>query len=211
MSDLHFCGKVYLVLFTVSVLLSSCETATTRPAATMILRNSQYYLALESDYDLGDRKGLFYGIDGEVIYRGSSTFKGKASIEGSAKLLDGRVLNYSTRVGNEIRWEVTDAPYGLGVRCPLIALRSAAVDPEMIALNSIIYISETKGMLLAEGARHDGIWYAMDIGGAIKGKSIDLFTGAGIKSMDALSAWGVEHMDEVSVRVIGQFEGCPAR
>ena len=34
-------------------------------------------------------------------------------------------------------------------------------------------------MKLPDGSAHDGIFYAHDVGGAIRGKRIDLFTGAG--------------------------------
>ena len=62
-------------------------------------------------------------------------------------------------------------------------MRTVAVDPSVVSRRSIIFIKETVGMPLDGGGVHDGYWYASDIGGAIKGARIDLFTGPGAGSM----------------------------
>jgi 3D (Asp-Asp-Asp) domain-containing protein len=58
-------------------------------------------------------------------------------------------------------------------------MRTLAVDPKVFPKRSIIFIAETVCMIMPNGKPHDGLWYASDVGGAIKGQKVDLFTGAG--------------------------------
>lgn len=90
--------------------------------------------------------------------------------------------------------------------CPTVAMRTAAVDRAMIPRRTILFIKETVGMPMPDGSVHDGYWYASDIGGAIKGNRIDLFTGSGKGSMGPLMKL---NMRTVTVSRVGTFEGCP--
>ena len=81
-----------------------------------------------------------------------------------------------------------------------------AVDPAIVSRRSIVFIKETVGMPLPGGGVHDGYWYASDVGGAIKGQRIDLFTGAGARSMGAAQALNLASLTAVKV---GDFKGCP--
>ena len=90
--------------------------------------------------------------------------------------------------------------------CPVAPMRTVAVDPQIVARHSIIYIKETAGLPLPDGGVHDGFWYASDIGGAIKGSRIDLYTGRGAASMQALAK---VNLKTVTVTKVGEFEGCP--
>ncbi|MEJ0067147.1 MAG: 3D domain-containing protein [Caulobacteraceae bacterium] len=65
-------------------------------------------------------------------------------------------------------------------------------------------------MLMPDGARHDGYWYASDIGGGVKGKHVDLFTGSGAASMQQFLERGLSASAVTAVR-IGMFQGCPPR
>jgi len=162
------------------------------------LKATMYYLALEADYSKNDRNGAFRDPSGNVLYYGSKAFKKAASIEGSCKLLDGRVLNYHSFKQGEVRWKVVDAPFGLGARNNhLVPFKSCAVDRNVIPLGTKLFVAETKGLLI-EGKEHDGIWIADDVGGAIKGNRIDLFCGAGKKSMALLK--GIKYMQPLSVK-----------
>jgi 3D (Asp-Asp-Asp) domain-containing protein len=76
----------------------------------------------------------------------------------------------------------------------------------LIAPRSVLFIKETVGMKMPDGTAHDGFWYASDVGGAIKGARIDLFTGAGAASMKVLQALNLTTITAVKV---GVFEGCP--
>src|SRR5262249_18506573 len=73
--------------------------------------------------------------------------------------------------------------------------------------HSVLFIKETVGLKMPDGSAHDGYWYASDVGGAIKGARIDLFTGAGAASMKVLQALNLTTITAVKV---GVFEGCPS-
>jgi len=90
--------------------------------------------------------------------------------------------------------------------CPVAPMRTVAIDPSIVARRSIIFIKETAGMPLPDGGVHDGYWYASDIGGAIKGSRIDLFTGLSAESMKPLAQF---NMKAVTVVKVGEFGGCP--
>jgi 3D (Asp-Asp-Asp) domain-containing protein len=90
--------------------------------------------------------------------------------------------------------------------CPVVAMRTVAVDPAIVSRRSIIFIKETAGMPLPGGGVHDGYWYASDVGGGIKGNRIDLFTGASAASMRFLSAL---NLHTLTVSKVGAFSGCP--
>lgn len=90
--------------------------------------------------------------------------------------------------------------------CPVSAMRTVAVDPAVVSRHSIIYIKETDGLRLADGGVHDGYWYASDIGGAIKGQRIDLFTGRDTASMRPLQGLNLKLL---TVSKVGEFTGCP--
>jgi 3D (Asp-Asp-Asp) domain-containing protein len=99
---------------------------------------------------------------------------------------------------------------GVGMKdslgCRLAPMRTVAVDPKVFPRHSVLFIKETVGLKLPDGSAHDGFWYASDVGGAIKGARIDLFTGAGAASMKALQAL---NQASLSVVKVGVFEGCP--
>lgn len=90
--------------------------------------------------------------------------------------------------------------------CPPVALRTAAVDRSVAPRRSIIFIPQTVGIELPNGERHNGLWYVSDVGPAIRGQRIDLFTGMGRRSMDPIMHLNVRNVDVVRM---GRFEGCP--
>ena len=90
--------------------------------------------------------------------------------------------------------------------CKVVAMRTVAVDRRVIAPRSVLFIKETVGLKMPDGSAHDGYWYASDVGGAIKGQRIDLYTGAGAHSM--AQARGLNLASLTAVKV-GDFKGCP--
>ena len=90
--------------------------------------------------------------------------------------------------------------------CKVAAMRTVAVDPKVIPRRTVLFIKETVGLPMPDGTTHDGYWYASDIGGAIKGLKLDLFSGFGASSMRALG--GVD-LSSLSVSKVGEFKGCP--
>jgi len=88
--------------------------------------------------------------------------------------------------------------------CKVVAMRTVAVDKNLIPKRSILFIKETVGMKLPDGSTHDGYWYASDTGGAIKGKRIDLYTGS--RASRAAQALNLARLTAIKV---GDFKGCP--
>lgn len=90
--------------------------------------------------------------------------------------------------------------------CKVVAMRTVAVDKNLIPRRSVLFIKETVGMEMPDGGVHDGYWYASDVGGSIKGERIDLFTGTGAKSMSPARGLNLSKLTAVKV---GDFKGCP--
>lgn len=68
---------------------------------------------------------------------------------------------------------------GCGVRNhPLVPFRTIAVDPDVIPLESVVYVPDLRGRTFKQDGEtftHDGYLYAGDRGGAIHGNHIDVF------------------------------------
>ena len=114
-------------------------------------------------------------------------------------------------------WNVKATLYHVGAKgvgnldslgCKVVAMRTAAVDRNLIPKGSVLFIKETVGLRMPDGSTHDGYWYASDTGGAIKGRRIDLFTGFSASSMNPLKALNLASLTAVKV---GDFKGCPPR
>lgn len=195
-----------LVLFTAPAIpedIAAGSTTATELAATL------YYTALEADYPAG-QSASFLDIEGKVLRTASDAFLAAAAIEGTAEFTDGVVLNYAARVGGAVRWMEVES--GLDARgCDLVAFRSAAVDPALVRLGSLLHIEETVGMPLPDGSRHDGSWIAADTGPSIKGNRIDLYTGRGIASMEVIFDFGIVHLQELQVTLQDVSLPCPPK
>ena len=112
-------------------------------------------------------------------------------------------------------WNLKATLYHAGARgvgaldalgCKVVAMRTVAVDKNLIPKRSVLFIKETVGLKMPDGTSHDGYWYASDVGGGIKGERIDLFTGSGARSMGAARALNLASLTAVKV---GDFKGCP--
>ena len=92
--------------------------------------------------------------------------------------------------------------------CRVVPMRTIAVDKTLIPRRTVLFIKETVGLKMPDGGQHDGYWYASDVGGAIKGKRIDLYTGHGAASMKPMQKLNLSTLTAVKV---GQFTGCPPK
>ena len=90
--------------------------------------------------------------------------------------------------------------------CRVVAMRTAAVDGIDLPRHTILFIKETVGLPMPDGSKHDGYWYASDVGGAIRAGRIDLFTGQGAGSMGPLMSL---NLATLTVMKAGVFQGCP--
>ena len=143
-----------------------------------------YYVADEHDFD-----GLARDTDIEdpmctKIATVSADFFRAMTIEGTGRLADGRVINYSglCLCVSPCYYEVDeDHPFGVGVESRALApFRSVAVDPEIIKFGDRLYIPELDGVPMPGeppwgGFVHDGCVTADDRGSHIKGRHIDFF------------------------------------
>jgi 3D (Asp-Asp-Asp) domain-containing protein len=90
--------------------------------------------------------------------------------------------------------------------CKVVAMRTAAVDGVNVPRHTILFIKETVGLPMPDGSKHDGYWYASDVGAAIHSGRIDLFTGQGSSSMAPLMPLNLATLTVVNA---GKFNGCP--
>ena len=90
--------------------------------------------------------------------------------------------------------------------CKVVPMRTLAVDKSIIPRRTVVFIKETVGLRMPDGQAHDGYWYASDVGGAIKGERIDLYTGQGAASMKPIYKLNLAKLTAVKV---GAFKGCP--
>lgn len=101
---------------------------------------------------------------------------------------------------------------GRGIRdrdslgCKVVPMRTAAVDGITVRRHQLLFIKETVGLPMPGGRRHDGYWYASDVGGGIHKGRIDLFTGDGSASMAPLMPF---NLATLTVAAVGEFQGCP--
>jgi 3D (Asp-Asp-Asp) domain-containing protein len=186
--------------------LPEYPTANLQPAQKHTLWATQYYVhyaesTTGSGHALLDMNGNSFG----VMLTAKDWCMG--GVEGTIQAKDStgtlRTYNYAGR-GKEIqvdcvpffnkgslinaaaigrtRYVFATGAFGDGVKgLILVPFRTIATDTTMFPTGSIVYIPAARGteVELPDGSRakHDGYFVAGDIGGAIKGNHIDVFTG----------------------------------
>jgi 3D (Asp-Asp-Asp) domain-containing protein len=90
--------------------------------------------------------------------------------------------------------------------CPVVPMRTAAVDGISMPRRTILFIKETVGLTMPDGTKHDGYWYASDVGPAIHVGHIDLFTGHTAGTMALMMPLNLTTLTVVRT---GVFQGCP--
>lgn len=174
-----------------------------------------YYLVDEADerFSWHPKDEPVRDIYGQTIAVVPREFKQKADIEGSARLSDGRVINFAGRGTDGIRYRLVEgAQWGLGAAnveqisrlepYKLIPYRTAAVDPQKIPLGSILFIPQAQGIPLPDGSEHDGYFLAHDVGGAIKGDRLDLFVGTEEDVRNSFTENGLANKSSVEVLLV---------
>jgi 3D (Asp-Asp-Asp) domain-containing protein len=170
-----------------------CEVSDEEGTPIASLWNTYYYLAKEDDYP-GTKNTALNSSSCQGLVDVSAAFSDAVCIEGSGRLSDGRVINYASTcscgrpcpTGGIVCYSVLDKtqfPWGKGARSnPLVPMRSLAVDRSTIALGTTVYLREWDGYEVPSldgvgGFTHDGCFRADDVGGAIQGPHIDIFSG----------------------------------
>jgi 3D (Asp-Asp-Asp) domain-containing protein len=155
-----------------------------------------YYWAVDEAEYPTSRSSPLYLADGQLLGRFSSAFVKAFRVEAAACLKDGRRISYMKRAN---RVEVVDEFLGCGGHT-LADLRSIAVDPRLIPLGSVVYIPQAENVTV-DGHTLGGVFYAHDVGSAIKGKHIDIFVGRK-QNMDAFTSAGMGSSSGVDVYIL---------
>lgn len=155
-----------------------------------------YYWAVDETEFPTNRSLPIYLADGQLLGRFSSAFVKAFRVEAAACLKDGRRISYM-RCAN--RAQVVDQFLGYGGH-KLTELRSIAVDPRLIPLGSVVYIPQAENVSI-DGQTLGGVFYAHDVGSAIKGKHIDIFVGRK-QNMDAFTSAGMGSSSGVDVYIL---------
>lgn len=112
-------------------------------------------------------------------------FLSELRMQGSGKLLDGRVVSMwgPCKCPNSPCFHVVEQQWGMGgAGRALQPFRSVAVDPKLIKLGSLLYVPLLEGRTMPGrppwgGFVHDGCVIADDTGGAVRNYQLDLFVG----------------------------------
>ncbi len=174
-------------------------TSPAAPAATPTLpghplpvfRNTYYDFPQEPDTTAGERATVF-DASCQPIADVAKGFHDQLCVQGSGRLKTGATVSFAKRdcecaavcprTDQKICFEKLDPkkfPHGRGARgTPITPLRSVAVDPEVIPLGTALYIPAYHGLRRPDGSTHDGCFLAEDKGLKVKGRHVDIFTGA---------------------------------
>ncbi|HTW91276.1 MAG TPA: 3D domain-containing protein [bacterium] len=178
-------------------LLSGRQDSVGTPQARYLGRfKITYYWAVDEAEYPTSRSSAIYLADGQLLGRFSSAFVKAFREEAAACLKDGRRISYLKQAN---RAQVVDEYLGCsGHR--LTELRSIAVDPRIIPLGSIVYIPQAENVSI-DGQVLGGVFYAHDVGTAVRGKHIDIFVGRK-QNMDAFTSAGMGSSSGVDVYIL---------
>jgi 3D (Asp-Asp-Asp) domain-containing protein len=145
-----------------------------------------YWVAAEEDYP-GTASEPLYDSSCGVLETVTPGFADAIHLEGTGRLVDGRLLNVAGTCGCPRSPCFVEAgamyPWGIGVQNrPLVPFRSIAVDRDVIAYGTALYVPELDGEMVPGEAPwgdfvHDGCVLAVDTGGGIVDMHIDWFVG----------------------------------
>lgn len=154
-----------------------------------------YWAVDESEYP-ESKSSRVYLADGQFLGAFSSAFVQAFKVEAAAVLRDGRRISYLKKAN---RAKLVDR--FLGVQgYTLTEMRSIAVDPRLIPIGSRLYIPQAENVVI-DGQQLTGVFYAHDIGSAVKGKHIDVFVGRR-QMMSAFSAAGMGSSSSVDIYIL---------
>jgi 3D (Asp-Asp-Asp) domain-containing protein len=184
-------------------------------------RNTYYDFPQARDYSGNDTTPLF-DARCKSLARVPTAFHDAVCVQGSGQLANGRTVSFAKRdcpcarvcprTGQRICFEALDPaafPYGRGaLGQAVVPLSSVAVDSELIALGTTLFIPEFAGLPrdASEGTPHDGCFLAHDRGVKVRGSHVDVFTGGEA----ATRRWNQLLPSNRGVTVILDSPNCPA-
>lgn len=145
-----------------------------------------YWVAYEGDHPGAADSDLF-DPDCELLATVSSDFADAIALEGTGRLIDGRLLNVAGGCDCDTSPCFIEAdaehPWGYGVQDRALApFRSVAVDRDVIEYGTGLYLPALDGRTMPGEEpwgdfSHDGCVVAADTGGGIIGMHVDFFVG----------------------------------
>lgn len=191
-----------MAAFTLGSLLLALSASANVTDPLGAFRNTYYYMVFEKDYPQAERTESILTMDGTLISKVTKQYYKDLLMEGSGKLLDGRVVNWAGLVEEKSRFHITKLGWGRGTgSCALKPFRTIAADPTQIPAGAVVKIKETIGMILPDGSKHDGVWRAEDTGSAILHDRVDLYIGKKSYSSYLVDA-GIGHMEALTVTLL---------
>lgn len=162
-----------------------------------------YWVTEESAFGGADSTKL-YDDACNVLATVPAGFADAIRLEGTGRLTDGRVLNYSGSCdcpSSPCYFEVDAShPWGHGVQNrALVPFRSVAVDKSVVAYGTALYIEALDGVTMPGeapwgGFVHDGCVSADDTGSAIIGKHLDFFSARKADYLSLSAVLGASHV-----------------
>ena len=160
------------------------------------------------------------GPDCDAIAKVPRGFYEAVCVQGSGRLSSGQTVSFNRRdcscadvcprTNQRICFDALSMekfPWGRGATGkPITPLLTIAVDPDVIPLNTAVYIPQYDGLPrdLAEASLHDGCFIAQDRGLKVVGKHVDIFTG-----QPALTAlWNKLVPSNQGVTIVAQSRRC---
>jgi hypothetical protein len=159
------------------------ETDTGEPGSSLgVFDLTYYWVAYEGDFDPTPTTDVGT-CGGQTIATVPTEFADALKLEGSGKLLDGRMINIGgcgCGGGYDcfIELDPVRFPWGQGSQSnPLQPYLSIATDTAVLSTGTWVYAPGLDGQTLPSGETHDGCLRADDVGGGIDGTHIDWFVG----------------------------------
>lgn len=141
-----------------------------------------YWVAYQGDYS--DPSDTVIGTcDAAPLATVPYDFAVAARLEGTARLLDARMINVDCPCGGGfdcfVELDTDEYPWGIGCADnPLVPFVSLATDTGVIPYGTVLYAPELDGLALpGDAGMHDGCLRADDVGGGISGWHVDWFVG----------------------------------
>lgn len=148
-----------------------------------------YWVTAESEAK-GPANTKVYDRSCDAVATVPATFASDLAVSGTGRLVDGRLLT----VDGECKCPrspcfkvLADSRWGIGAENrPLVPFRSIAVDRDMIAIGTKLWIEEISGVDMPGvfPELHDGCVVADDVGGGIDGAHVDWFVGGRLNYAD---------------------------
>jgi hypothetical protein len=177
-----------LALFVIVALAGCKQKPTFRDAAPRgapgALRGTYaltyYWVSAEADEPAAAATTTIYDKTCAPLAKVSAQFASEMSTAGAGKLVDDRMLTVDGECNCKRSpcFRVIDQPWGIGAgNRPLVPFRSLAVDRNLIAIGTALWIEQLDGVDMPGTfpTVHDGCVIADDIGGRITGERVDWF------------------------------------